>query len=337
MAQRLSDELDSEAEHVADAMAKMSEANAKNTFELNTMTRAHELATGAITTHDAAIQEAADHAAEYAAQLAALQSQKNALTQHDIDNGKGIELDTQMGNVRSAASRTATSDQWNIDNTTAGGAFKSAIGEFIATSRDGARQMREVVTNTLNSLNEQILNGITGQRTNFKGVGQGLARNVANVGLQKAEGSLMGAFHLGGGQLGSASNPMYVIMSDAGKLGGIAAGAAGKLGGVFGGLLRAVLPGFAQGGYMNGPAIVGENGPEIFNPGVSGYITPNHKLSSAFGGDTHNWNIDARGSGDPAQVEAAVQRGIAQAAPHIIAGSVQANRESMKRRPSRSA
>ena len=96
MAQRLSDELDAEASHVADAQAKLSEANAKNTFELSAMTRAHELATGAITTHDAAIQEAADHAAEYAAQLAALQSQKNALTQKDIDNGKGIDLDAQM-------------------------------------------------------------------------------------------------------------------------------------------------------------------------------------------------------------------------------------------------
>ena len=342
MAQRLSDEFDSEAEHVADAQAKLSEANAKNTFELNAMTRAHDLATGAITTHDAVIQEAADHAAEYAAQLAALQSQKNALTQKDIDNGKGIELDTQMGNVRSAASRTATSDQWNIDNTTAGGGFRSAINEFIAASRDGARQMRDLVTNTLGSLNEQILNGMTGQRTNFKGRSAlGLFKSIANTGLQKAEGSVMGALGFGGGgKMGTASNPMYVRMvSDAKSLAGIAGGAAGKLGGTFGGILKAVLPGFASGGYMDGPSIVGENGPEIFNPGVAGYITPNYKLNGGGGGDIHfhPGAIDARGSNDPAQVEAAVQRGIRAAAPRLMAGSVQANREAQRRRPSRAA
>ena len=198
--------------------------------------------------------------------------------------------------------------------------------------------MRDLVTNTLSSLNEQIINGFTGQRTNFKGVGQGMFKSIANTGLTKAEGSIMGAFGLGGGKLGSASNPMYVRMvSDAKSLAGIAGGAAGKLGGTFGGILKAVLPGFASGGYMDGPAIVGENGPEIFNPGVAGYVTPNYKLGTGGGGDIHfhPGAIDARGSNDPAQVEAAVQRGIRAAAPRIMAGSVQATREQMKRRPSR--
>lgn len=339
MAQRLSDELDAEAEHVAEAQGKLSEANAKNAAELNALTRAHQLATGAITTHDAAVQEAADHAAEYAAQLKALQDEKAGLSQKELDNGKDIEIDAQIANVKGAASRAATSDQWNIDNSTAGGAFKSALQEFIAASRDGAQQMRSIVTNTLGSLNEQIVNGMMGQRTNFKGVGQGLARNLASTTLSKAEGSIMSAFGLGGGgKLGTISNPMWVKMAETGKgIGSLASGVTGKLGGVFGGLLKAVLPGLATGGPIDGPAIVGENGPELFSPGVAGYITPNYKLNSASGGDIHfhPGAIDARGSTDPAQVEAAVQRGIRQAAPHLMAGSVQANREAQKRRPSR--
>lgn len=45
--------------------------------------------------------------------------------------------------------------------------------------------------------------------------------------------------------------------------------------GLFGGLL-----GFAGGGDVAGgrPILVGERGPEIFNPGMSGHITPNHAL-----------------------------------------------------------
>lgn len=99
MALRLIDESDEQAEHMAAAQAKLDEANAKNTFELDALTRAHDLATGAITKHDAATQEMADHTAEYAAQLTALQNAKTALTQKDIDDGKGKDIDAQIANV----------------------------------------------------------------------------------------------------------------------------------------------------------------------------------------------------------------------------------------------
>ena len=51
----------------------------------------------------------------------------------------------------------------------------------------------------------------------------------------------------------------------------------------------------AAGGPVRGwePYIVGEKGPEIFTPGVSGGITPNHAL----GGSTNiSVNIDASGT-----------------------------------------
>ena len=52
---------------------------------------------------------------------------------------------------------------------------------------------------------------------------------------------------------------------------------------------------FANGGYAqrNKSYIVGERGPELFSPGVSGMITPNHAL----GGSTNIVvNVDASGS-----------------------------------------
>ena len=59
----------------------------------------------------------------------------------------------------------------------------------------------------------------------------------------------------------------------------------------------------ANGGPIPGrkPTLVGERGPELFTPGVSGYVTPNHEL----GGSTNIVvNVDASGSsveGDEAQ------------------------------------
>jgi len=65
------------------------------------------------------------------------------------------------------------------------------------------------------------------------------------------------------------------------------------------------LPGFANGGSISGgqPAIVGEKGPELFMPGKSGTIIPNHAL----GGANVTVNVDAGGSnvqGDGNQAKA---------------------------------
>ena len=69
----------------------------------------------------------------------------------------------------------------------------------------------------------------------------------------------------------------------------------GNIGGgsITGGLLGAIFK--AEGGPVKGGGsyIVGERGPELFTPGVSGNITPNHAL----GGSTNIVvNVDASGS-----------------------------------------
>lgn len=107
-----------------------------------------------------------------------------------------------------------------------------------------------------------------------------------------------------------------------------AGGFTGFLGNMAGILLHS-LQGFAGGGDVlaNYPAIVGERGPEMFIPHTAGRIVPNHALG---GGDTHTHiHVDARGSNDPAAIEAAVRR----AAPHIVAASMQAHHSSSKRSP----
>jgi hypothetical protein len=98
-------------------------------------------------------------------------------------------------------------------------------------------------------------------------------------------------------------------------------------------VLTDVIPFLASGGPISGPAIVGEQGPELFVPDQPGQIIPNHKLSMG-GGDTHYYTVDARGANDQAAMEVAVQRGIEKARPGIIAESISAHIDYAKRRPS---
>jgi hypothetical protein len=93
----------------------------------------------------------------------------------------------------------------------------------------------------------------------------------------------------------------YVFNSIASALGGGGNSISGVIGTFFGGLAG----GKAGGGPVSGGSsyLVGERGPEIFTPGVSGNITPN-----GAGGGIY---IDARGA--DGGVEARVMRGIAAA------------------------
>ena len=73
----------------------------------------------------------------------------------------------------------------------------------------------------------------------------------------------------------------------------------GVLGSLFGGGKASGGPVSAGKGY-----IVGEKGPEWFQPGTSGTIVPNHAMG---GGVNITMNVDARNSTDPAAIFAAVQ------------------------------
>ena len=80
----------------------------------------------------------------------------------------------------------------------------------------------------------------------------------------------------------------FLNMALFGNVGGSLTQGGGLLGAIFGGLLHAGGP--AKGGRSY---IVGEKGPEMFTPGVSGMVTPNNAL----GGSTNIVvNVDASGS-----------------------------------------
>jgi hypothetical protein len=306
----------------------------------------------AITRIAAASQRAAIHTASFGAELARL----NAKAQQ-VANASYLtdaEKERQLGqiSIEGQSDLTARARQILQDHmaTTAasgssGVGAKDALDEFVDATRDAAREMHEIVTSTLSSVNKTLLDDITGERKGgeWTGVGRGLASDVAGGALRKGEGSILGAFGLGSAKPdGSASNPLHVIMANLPGLSmpSIASSAAsssmtsGPSIKSIGQMLFGMLPGFASGGAISADtmAVIGEKGPELFMPNSGGTIVPNSKLlSKGGGGDTH-YHIDARGSNDPAQVRAQVEAGLRAYAPHMIKASVKAGRDDNSRR-----
>ena len=175
-------------------------------------------------------------------------------------------------------------------------------------------------------------------RQQFKSLGQSLATDVAD-GLQ---GLIRGTSTLND-MLGNVMNKlidaafnMALFGNPGGQLGsgGLFGSIFGGLGSMFGGGNKTSTPtltpkqqvsrftfGKANGGSVKGgnDYIVGERGPELFSPGVTGTVTPNHALG---GSTTVVVNVDASGTdvqGDEEQgrelgrlISAAVQSEIIQ-------------------------
>lgn len=100
-----------------------------------------------------------------------------------------------------------------------------------------------------------------------------------------------------------------------------------------GGILKSIFGGFLAGGGQTSPGeayIVGENGPEVFYPGVTGTVMPNGSVISNRGGNTYN--IDARGT-DPVEVERRVRRAIAESESRSVGRALVASRELAWRTP----
>ena len=131
--------------------------------------------------------------------------------------------------------------------------------------------------------------------------GQGIGKAlVQSFKAAAAEALASGLFKLLFGVTGTADGGLFgkAIGGGTGKATGLFGTIIGALGSVFGGAR-------AEGGpVQSGKAyLVGERGPEIFAPAISGNIIP-------AGANGMTINVDARGAGDPAMVEAAVRRGV---------------------------
>lgn len=149
--------------------------------------------------------------------------------------------------------------------------------EALRNQLEDLRELREFSQDLGGTISESLIGGLAGIVTGTRTIEQAFAdmfAGIADAFLQQAQRMLReylsnqifsGLFSLLGGGLGAFSGPSF------------SAAAPDLLGGFFGGaspLPSSVLPGLATGGPASAgkPYLVGEEGPELFIPGISGRV-----------------------------------------------------------------
>lgn len=263
------------------------------------------------------------------------------------EGGAGIGL-APIERRGAAFGRQAEIDQAAVKSATALGALEESAQELAGRFTDIPAHVRDALNSTVSTINGALLHTLTDpyHRGEWKQAGKQIFTGLAGSGLKMAEGAL-GKLVPGLGARGSsAANPIWTRSADvAGPLTGSSArafvnlltpggGGGASVGSIGGALLKSLLH-FAGGGDIptGMPALVGEHGPELFLPSTSGRIISNRTLNMG-GSFTHVVNVDARGSGDPAAVEAAVHRTMGAYLEQIPAMTIETMRNYNARRPS---
>ena len=296
-----------------------------------------------------------------------------ARAQQTVEDQAGIDDSTLGGSIRQALdmyvqqaqdvagqiSRILT-DAFNSVNSS----LSHSLMEHAYNGREYRRNIENGLSETARGIGSQVLDSgfkqIEGSVLGRFGSGPKTKPDGSEsnpIWVRLANGQLAGAgpagtiaakvASLGGGSLATSSIPLTVLIGggdrDSSTPGSVTTTTPGQSGAgslvskIIGGALH-FLPGFADGGSIqsNLPAIVGENGPEIFMPSSSGRIIPNDQL----GGGGHHFHmpisVDARGATDPAAVEAAANRAVLAAAPHIVRAANSAMNERDRRTPASS-
>lgn len=181
--------------------------------------------------------------------------------------------------------------------------YKDFFEKMNDNTKSAGQQVEDVLGGAFNSVGQSITSMIEGGKVSWSGFFRSIASSFASAGLNQIFGLLSGGALslLGGGGAGSA------------------------LGSLFGGAR-------AGGGPVSGGSayVVGERGPELFVPGASGAIVPNHALAGGGGGPTYV--IDARGT-DPNLTEKNVRNAIVAAHASSVQTSLAASSEMRRRQP----
>ncbi len=166
---------------------------------------------------------------------------------------------------------------------------KKAADDAARAQEEAARRLNELYA----AIGQTIEQEITGALLGATSASEALS-NVLNAASRQLMNFALGSFNLGG-EKGSGS-------------------------GIFGAIADIFR---ANGGPVKGGRsyIVGERGPEVFTPGISGGITPN----SALGGANVTVNVDASGSSVEGDADQASQLGT------VLAAAVQAELVKQKR------
>jgi hypothetical protein len=262
------------------AQLRSAESQAKINAQYTIAVDRINLATGAISAHTLAMDEAAAHALDYKQQLAALTAQLDELHKNDwmgdkANTAQEVGLQTQINSITNTAKIQEMQDAQNVLNTTWKGMIDSVFDEMIKKSQDTSSQVKAIAAQTIDGINSELAKGMTGQKMTFAHVFQNSAQSLAKTSLEKVEGFGLKALGLGGGKRDGSSSQQALFVEMAG----------GKVGGDIGipkdvaDLFGAKLP------KVNGPAGAGTNSLiSGASKGLLGMLNGSNFFSSLMGG-----------------------------------------------------
>ena len=220
-------------------------------------------ATGQLSRYAAATQQAGLHTREYQVELAKLNAELDSVagnTELERQDPAAYATAVQETQARIAAAQgqqglVRIADQADLNQTKLSTAWSESMDEFVQRSRDTAAQIGDIFSSSLDGVNGSLATTLTAYyhtgrerdraiRNSLSGVARGGAEKLTNVSLEKAEGSVLGAFGFGAGKKadGSQANPLWV------RIAGAAGGASSAATGLFGHLFPRRAPTLATGG-----------------------------------------------------------------------------------------
>jgi lambda family phage tail tape measure protein len=142
--------------------------------------------------------------------------------------------------------------------------WKKAFASYTDSATNAARMGEQAFVSVTQNLETALDNFVQTGKLSFSDLARSIISDLIKIQLRAQATSIFGKIDFGS------------------LFGGLFGGGGGYSPG-YSTLANAPYPKFANGGDINGPAIVGERGPELFIPKSSGTIIPNNKLGSAMG------------------------------------------------------
>ncbi len=196
--------------------------------------------TGNMSAHDAALATQAVHEDEY-------QQSRAALLAADQ---KAVDVQRQLAALEAQHSAQQMEDAL---------ATRSAFDQVFDRIRQGAQDIGEkiasIMERTIDGINDQLVNSMFGEKTNYKKVFEDSEKSLAKTGLQWVEGSLLGKGKGSKGKIGdlnlSATNgALNVHIASSSAKGGSGSGASGSSDGSddapHSSIFRSLFPGVAS-------------------------------------------------------------------------------------------
>lgn len=141
----------------------------------------------------------ADRLADLNAQIAQLKDNGlyDAVTDKfasDKDQKQYVDLSAQVDKEQTQAAVEDIQAKAQQSALTWSGALKQANNEWLQNSRDTASQIKEIYNQTVDGLNDNLSNLMTGQKTRWSQMFTGLSKTLATDALKQGEGSIASLF-----------------------------------------------------------------------------------------------------------------------------------------------